>query len=342
MQYTQMKFLIIFLVIIVALLITSCGKGELVDKNSKYYRYSRDKNKIWYKKVNAPDVSGLWDYDWIEVPADAKSFKLLKYGIGKDKNHIFQTVNIITNVDYKTFTVDDAGFFRDKNHIYLNENASDGKLKILTNANPATYEIVKLGAVFYTEKPQYYWAKDDQRYFYKNKEIEVNYNTFRILTPNIVADKDSIISINHNTISRFENKNKTTDNFKVLDDHIIYSPNYFYFHDGDLITEIPIKDQNSIKMYCKRDYFAIDGIIYFRTIPIENADLATFETFDKGDAVWFAKDKNNVYVNSTIIVDANPKTVKYNSEKRTIEDGEYIWKWSEKELHTLIKVKKEN
>lgn len=340
-----MKFFLIFLFLVIILLLTSCGKGELVDKNSKYYRYSRDKTKIWYKKVNAPDVSGLWDYDWIEVPADAKSFKLLKYGIGKDKSNIFQTYTIISNVDYETFSVDDDGFFRDKNNIYLNQGARDGKLKILEKANPVTYQILKSGAVYYSNKPQYNWAKDDKHYFFKNEIISVDYNSFVILTSDIFADKDSIYSNNNGKLSNYVNKDGNSQNFKVLDGDIICSSKYFYFRDffaNGAITEIQIKDSRSLKMFCKRDYFAIDGVVYFRTIPIENADIASFETFEKGDAVWFAKDKNHVYVNEKIVTDANPKTVKYNATEKRIEDGDYMWKWSETELKTLIKVKKEN
>lgn len=339
-----MKFFIFILFLVIFFLLTSCGKGDLVDKNFKNYRYSRDKTKIWYKKVNAPDVSGLWDYDWLEVPADASSFVLMKYGIGKDKNHIFQTVNIISNVDYETFTVDEAGFFRDKNHIYLNQNAVDGKLKILEDANPATYQIVKLGAVYYSENPQYNWAKDDQHYFHKNKTVPVDYDSFVILTSNIFADKDTIYSNNNGKFHSYLNKNGTSKNFAVLDGDIIHSSKYFYFRDffaNGQLSEIEIEDSNSIKMFSKRDYFAIDGVVYFRTIPIENADLESFETFEKGDAVWFAKDKNHVYVNSNIVADADPKTVIYNPIEKRLEDRDFMWKWSETKSKTLNKIKKE-
>ena len=340
-----MKFIIIFLFLIILLFLTSCGKGELVDEGSKSYRYSRDKTKIWYKKVNALDVSGLWNYDWIEVPADAKSFKLLNYGIGKDKTHIFQTVNIISNVDYETFSVDDAGIFRDKNHVFLNKNASDGKLAILEKANPATYQILKAGAVHYHGNPQYNWAKDDKHYFYRDEILDVDYKSFVILTANIFADKDTIYSKSGNKFTSYFNKDGNTQDFIVLDGEIVRSSKYFYFRDffaNGAITEIKIEDSTSVKMFCKRDYFAIDEIVYFRTIPIENADFASFETFEKGDAVWFAKDKNHVYVDAKIVADANPKTVKYNTIEKRIEDGDFIWKWSETKLKTLVKVKKEN
>lgn len=77
----------------------SCKKGGLVNasKSEKYY-YSTNKKKIWYKASSAPDISKLWDFEWMEVPADAETFIVLERGYGKDKNHIFSGKRIINYV----------------------------------------------------------------------------------------------------------------------------------------------------------------------------------------------------------------------------------------------------
>src|SRR5690554_377466 len=334
-----MKLIHLFVLL---LLFTSCGKGDLVDENvSETFFYSKDKTEIWYKSINAPDVTGLWDYEWIKVPADAQSFKIMEYGIGKDKNHIFRGTRILEDVDYETYSIDDLGVIRDKNNVYL--PAYGAKLKVLKEDNPATYKKLKeWEVVYYVESPTYIWGKDDKHYFHKDTVFSVDYESFAILTTHIVADKNYIYSINSHHTSQIENKEKTTNNLTVIDHDIVYNSNYFYFrnyfHGGELI-EIPIIDTTSIKMYSKRDYFAIDGVVYYQGKRIENADFESFQTFRKGHAVEYAKDKNNVYASGKVLANANPKTVNYNAEDDILEEGDYVWKWSKSE-NKRVKVKK--
>ncbi|TDG36407.1 hypothetical protein EZJ43_07770 [Pedobacter changchengzhani] len=326
-------------------LLTSCNKGGLVDKSkpkSRYY-YSLFKKNIWYRHSTAPDVSQLWDYDWIKVTADAKTFVVLENGFAKDKNHIFWGTNSIDNVDYATFKSEKNYILKDKNHVYL--TVYGGKLKILEGANPATYKTITLNNDEH-DALNYYWKKDDKHYFLRDTVADVDHATFNLITPYIYYDKNYIYHYEYNKgLMKMPNRNPLNSKYFVLSGDVIRTDKYFYFYgeigtNVDGILEFPIVNPASVKMYCYKDYFTIDGVVYFDGTKIQNADVASFDTFEKEHAVWFAKDKNHVYQGVNIIPGANPKTVTYNKEKNTIEEGDYIWKWSETQVKKLIKTKK--
>lgn len=306
----------------------SCNKGGLVDESmSDSYFYSNDKSKIYYKNVKSLDFSKSWNYEWEEVHADAKSFRVMKGGFGKDSKHIFFGSKIIKNVDYATFRkVEDSDNFIDKNNVFSRW------LEIIEDANPATFQIIKSVAVYYGDFPKYFWSKDDKHFFYENKKVIVDYNSFTILTRNIMADKNSIYALEFDEFIKYPNENDTEDKFVVIDDHIVHTSNYFYFHHLFTdsikgISKIPIKDAKSIKKYCFRDYFSIDGNIYYNARRIENVDFKTFETFDKENAVRFAKDKNNFFVGDKIIPNINPEEVKFDAKNNKISYRGKFWNW---------------
>jgi hypothetical protein len=97
---------------------------------SDSYFYSKDKSKIYYKNIKSLDFSKSWNYEWEEVPANAKFFKVMEGGFGKDGKHIFFGSKIIKNVDYDTFRkVEDSDNFIDKNNFFVGD-------KIIPNINP--------------------------------------------------------------------------------------------------------------------------------------------------------------------------------------------------------------
>ncbi len=331
-----MKIFIIFLFLIIALLFISCGNRDLIDKSKSKFYYKNRKSKIFFKSENAPDVTALWNYNWIEVPADEQSFIVIDKYYAKDQQHYFKHGKIL-NVDYDSFVIGYNGLVKDKNHVYKNHNP----YQILKEANPEFFERIRPENFELPENQ--YWSKDDKHYFMQDEIADVDYQSFKFLTPRFFIDDNSIFYYSgYRKLDKIENKNPSNTNFKVLDSYVIHSDSYFYFNQytgRDTIIELPVKNTASIKMYSKRDYFSIDGVVYFQGKLVEDADMETFETFGNGDAVFYAKDKNNVYENTTIIPDANPQTVKYNKDEKTIEEGDYIWKWNGNEKKS-IKVKK--
>lgn len=319
----------------------SCNKGGLVDKTySDAYFYSLDKSKIYHKHSSSPDVSKLWNYEWNEVPANAKTFRVMKGGFGKDDKHIFFGSKIIENVDYASFhQVADSDNFSDIYKVYT------PSLKIIEGANPATYEVIKSVSEDYGRYRSYAWAKDDQHFFYKNKNMEVDFPSFKILTRTIMVDKDSIYAREFDEFRSYPNGNKLDEKFTVLDDYMVYTSKYFYFN--YLFTSkvkgikiLPILDSESIIQYSFRDYFAIDGQVYYNASPIQEADAASFVASRPGDAVFFAKDKNHVYLRDKILPDISPEEVIFDAKNDQILYRGKKWNWQTEAFDDEEKIKK--
>lgn len=314
--HQNIKILKIILFAFISLLVSSCERSKLVDESkSDSYFYSSDKSKILYKRSSSPDVSKLWNYEWVEVPADAKSFKVMNGGFGKDDKHIFFGAKILENVDYNTFQkIENSDNYMDKNNVY------SGDLKIVKDADPNTYQVIKSVVEYYSNEPVYNWAKDNKHFFYENKLIEVDYKSFKILNTDIMADNNFIYGFDYKEFFKIPNKNKTSEGLTVLSDNIVFSPKYLYFKYFPTDTrkgfsEVPIKNPSTIKKYGYGSYFTIDGIVYYEMLKIENADLNTFETFINERAERFAKDKNHFYVRDKALPNVNPKDVIYDAKK---------------------------
>ena len=337
-QIDSMKIFLLFVILIFSYLLISCSKGDLIDKSKSNYYYLNSKSEIFFKSENAPDVTALWDFDWIKVPADEKSFVVIDKYFARDKQHYFHHGKIL-DVDYNTFVIGYNGLLKDKNHVYRNRSP----YQILKEANPATFE--RIIPKNFLLKESEYWSKDDKNYFMEDEIMKVDFHSFKFINPYFFVDDNSIYyRSRYKELGMIENKNLPNADFTVLDMYIIHTDDFFYFYNyfgKSGIIEIPIKDPATIIMYSKRDYFSIDNIIYSQGTKVQNADLDTFETFEKGDAVWFAKDKNHVYKGFEIIEDAHPNQVTYNKKEQTIEDGTYIWRWNDQASKYLKEKKTE-
>ena len=322
-----MKNIKIIFFAFISAIFSSCNKGGLVDEtNSDTYFYSSDKSKIFYKYSSSPDVSKLWNYEWLEVPADAKTFKVMKGGLGKDNTNIFSGRTIIDFVDYNTFKV------LDNNNYVDNKNVYTRRLKIINVANPNTYKVIKSVVDHYSNIPAYPWAKDDKHFFYKDKIVDVDYNSFKILTSFIMVDNNYFHCLYFGDFLKIHNKNGTSEGFNVLSGNKVFNSEFLYYKhlqkdDENPFKEIPIKDINSIKIFGYGSYFTVDGIVYYEMIKIENADLNSFETFFKGWAEQFAKDKNHFYFRTKVVPNVNPNEVIYNAEKNKFSYRGKFWNY---------------
>lgn len=316
------------LLLLICTITLSCNKGGLVDESkSDSYFYSTDKKKIFYKQTHALDITRLWNYTWLEVPTDVKTFRVMEGGFGKDDKHIFFVDRIVENVDYHTFRdMMDNRHYIDKDNVYTRS------LEIVKDANPVTYEVLKDGGVDYGNYIEYVWAKDDKHYFYRDSIIPVDYNSFKILTSDIMADKDFIYNLeDRKAFKKYPNKNGTSSGFTILSSIQVHTDRYFYYGKSlvskDDFLEIEVKDPNSIKLYGWGSYFTIDGEMYFHALKMENADPTTFEVFNKDRGTDFAKDKNHFYLRSKIYPNVNPNEIKYDAKENEFSYRGKLWNW---------------
>lgn len=308
----------------------SSPQGELVDKEKSYFfHYAKDGKSIIYRK-EATGIQGAWDHKWMTVPAEVNSFKVIKGAFGKDKNHVFYLDQILRNVDYATFTVDQSGLVKDKNQVYQKNEVYNGVIKIITGADAKSFQYINNPKLLVDQK----WAKDSGHYFMQDSLLDVDYDSFTLLTPCIFKDKDYIyFYAGYRKLGQIKNEDGLST-FTVLDKHIARTDHHLYYHEyvgKSNIIAISINQPNSIKMFSYRDYFSVDDQVYYRSKPIEGANVNTFEAIDKGNASIFAKDKNNVYRSGKIVPDANPKTIKFDSLDfhQHFEDDKYSWQYGQ-------------
>lgn len=66
--------------------------------------------------------------------------------------------------------------------------------------------------------------------------------------------------------------------------------------------------------YLGSDYATDGKFAYFRGLLIKEADGATFEVVNCPKPLFFAKDKNSVYMHNKVFKDADPSTFRYSEE----------------------------
>lgn len=282
--------------------------------------YARDKNNIYYM------------YRKIEV-ADIASFVCIKDDLAKDKYYVYyEDKRLINNdIDIDSFTSDNR-CTRDKNKVYSNTIKSNPSLEYyletIENANPNTYT-----------KLEYWWGKDDLHYFFGDKKITADVNTFKIENERVGFDKDSIyylgnkyrsykytgtirtiaynIYYDDNTIYNFHTHQPPTIAFEnVLSLNIVNEdhPNVF-FVDNSLFWELKQMDASQIDVstfHVIDEVFAKDQYkCYYLCQEIKGADSNTFTSVEE----VFSKDKAHVYFKLDILPDADPNSFEFVNTK---------------------------
>lgn len=125
---------------------------------------------------------------------------------------------------------------------------------------------------FHILAPSVYYGKDKSNVFYRGKTIEgVDFNSFEPIDESFARDKGRVYYLG-NVV-----ENADPESFRVLTPHSIYGYS---------------KDKNNI-------YF---NTILHRCTAMEDAHLNSFEVI----ALHFAKDKDHVYYDDNVIVNADP------------------------------------
>lgn len=300
-------------------------------------RYAKDKNSAFYQKN--------------KFQADTKSFAYVNRNYCKDKSSVYYAGRKITNADASTFDIRD-GYARDKNSVFLDRTTSgdDSILETIQDADPATY--IKLSSK---------WSKDDFHYFFYNEKTDIDVNTFRMLTDNVILDKESIYyfagkpSYGHGRSKKYEGEVRKLAKNVWYDDKTIYNfykmpasfipvknpasihlvdttKNLVFFVDNLLYWNMSERDASNIDIptfKCDGSYATDRDRVYYNGMEIKGADKETFQKIDSS----FSRDKNNVYYLWEVFSDADPTTFRYvrvEKGQNYYEDKNHRWKYDSK------------
>lgn len=307
--------LISFFILSSVFLQTSCRKETAVDGyKSSHYFYSIDRAKILYDVIPSTSLESLWRQQYVEMPADVASFKVLSTEFAEDKKHVFYTYKILLNVDHKSFYWDSINELpKDRRHVYLPTTQTD-RLDIIKYADPKTYERVKLPV------PAQKWYKDKRHYFFNHEKTNANIQTMKFDCPYLPYDNRYIFYEKDKDIYTLPYKGKiTVANAKMIydDKHVLYSAGC-----DSSATIIDYKDISTLRFY-DNDYqaFSIDSTVYImgHIINDNNVDAASFEIVQYP----YYKDNNQVYYKNTPLYSSDPSsfvilTEKYAKDKKHV------------------------
>lgn len=300
---------------------------------------------------------GNWfELGYFELDADVETFQALNEDFGKDKNNIFWKGRKQL-VDYDTFEVDDFYLIKDKNHVYSRDGRNFNELEIINDADPKTYQSLDPSI---TDYRRYYWFKDVNSVYYKNKRINVSPETFKPLNDAIAVDADfiyAILSYRGEGLEMIE-ANEVVQKHKMIEGEIQVI-NEMYVRIGNSVVSTFTKAQfeintfDSITTIQEIDYWQIivnnvlinKGVIYpeidaesFESLRydfskdkngvyydfrrINEADYSSFEILSD----QYSKDHQNVYFEDVILEGADPEKFKFSSEYGKWEDGKNQYK----------------
>ncbi|PIE83913.1 MAG: hypothetical protein CSA07_04890 [Bacteroidia bacterium] len=307
-------------------------RHELVDARlSGSYAYSPDRKKILWLSSDGSELV----YEWRDIGADVQTFRVTSPWSGRDAQHVYVKGKRIDGVDHASFAPIRAeeGWstrYRDRYHVYTirypDDDPQNPDLAVIAGAKPESY--VWLG------RPSSCWARDSQHYFFYDQIAGVDYASFRLLTPILYADKDSVYAyqgLNEPLLS-LRGDGTPPDEYVVMEEHAVRSRAHLYvrckpLHGGchtprPLVQEIAIRDPESIRLWTMfRSWAAVDGVVYYLGMPVEGADAESFAPLNSyyDD---FGADLQHVYDRTKAIPGVAPEDVSYNSQRRTVElDG---------------------
>ncbi|STF08858.1 DKNYY domain-containing protein [Elizabethkingia anophelis] len=237
--------------------------------------------------------------------ADAKSFQVLAEDIAKDKDSVYFRNMTQKLVDRNSFYVDNE-IPKDRLHVYYIDQVLG--FGIIKGADPKTYELVK---------DHINWARDKDHYFYADRMINADRNTFAFINDYFLKDKDSVyVSPN---IGKFKSILPNSGNVEAINKQYIRIGNTIYFpsfrEDSEVVTNSFDKiekirgiNQDMIGIIITRYYQEAKSL---NTIMLMSVPSNCFLLIKKNSAYAYppySKDKNNVYYDEEIIPEADVKS----------------------------------
>lgn len=305
----------------------SCRGEEYVDAaKSRNYYYSKDKTTILFDSaIRVMNLVAKSDY--IVVPANVDSFKVISSKFAKDDRFIFYIATPLSNVDYYSFYWDDlAKVPKDKNHVYY-PNTYTNKLTVVEDADPETYEKLDLGIRCLD------WYKDKNHYFYNHKKVDADKASMNFTSPLLPFDSTYVFLVDSGVVCQ----QKHQGNVKALSKNVLCDDSTLYFKAScDSLTQC-IKTPNiGSFLYYNRKYhiFRLDDRVFYMGELLQGADANTFDLI----SFPYSKDKDDVFYKNTVLPNSDPRTFKilsskYAKDKNNVyEEGQIIKGYSPDEF----------
>lgn len=275
---------IVYLILIVVFT-QSCKPGIKVDKNlSDSYFYQPVSFLITY----SPE--GNWvELDYKILSTFPWEFKVLSENIGKNNDYVFYKYHKQSNVDIESFTVKN-NVIKDKNFVY--SISMQGIFIPILGADPNTFTYLKPNSVNQLE-----WAKDKSKFYFHNKQVKVDFETFTFINNEYFYDKDSIFTTYNTTIKSID-----LSQGKLFSINNQYSKNdtKLFFFGYNVYKKFPIDKIDTISEITDNILKIGDKIIYDGEIyPIKDIDAKTFTAFRKN--LNYYKDKKNIYYEDSVL-----------------------------------------
>lgn len=345
--------------------------GKVINaEKSKYYHYgNQDKHAVFYYSNaflgDTPRKMENVDKDTFEVISEtwAKDKNSFYFKNLKVTNVDYQTFKVesktLKKLDNTTSNYRE-NLLKDKNNVYrLGETyllKDSIKLEIVENAEPESYELIGKQAANF-------WSKDKNQVFFNYKKFDGDQNSFELLSDYFAKDKDNLYFIEFNSSLK---EKVNTNELKVLNPFYIRTNSNVYFFKDNELNKFALNDFKTIKVFDSNKLWikADDKLyVYGELYTLDGLDYKNFESlnnyyFSDGKAIYYsefnslelnkvtnnvssfssiknspyAKDHKNVYYKDKIIVDADPKTFKYDDENEIVQDanGEFSFDLKQK------------
>ncbi|AMR43094.1 DKNYY domain-containing protein [Elizabethkingia anophelis] len=274
--------------------------GKPVNKQKSGSYFINSKGKIAYCQ------NGNWfSLGVLPMNADAKSFQVLAEDIAKDKDSVYFRNMTQKLVDRNSFYVDNE-IPKDRLHVYYIDQVLG--FGIIKGADPKTYELVK---------DHINWARDKDHYFYADRMINADRNTFAFVNDYFLKDKDSVyVSPN---IGKFKSILPNSGNIEAINKQYIRIGNTIYFPSFREDSEVVTNSFDKIEKIrgINQDMIGINNNTILsrgKKFKYNNVDVGSFQLFpiDKKNSAYayppYSKDKNNVYYDEEIIPEADVKS----------------------------------
>ncbi|MDE6769655.1 MAG: DKNYY domain-containing protein, partial [Muribaculaceae bacterium] len=225
--------------------------------------------------------------------ADGPSFRVIKHPYAADNTHVYLSGKLIDKAESTTFKVHSDYFAEDANDFYWNGSA-------LNVRDKATFQLLGNARMWGTA-----WAKDRYNAYYLPGGIitDIDYKTFHPVRKKYFGNSEVYAADKYRVFFKEEVvPGADPKTFKEIDYHTGHDKNRVY--DGATPTQI----RNYDRLRKIGNYMYSDGkYIYdsrFNVLP--DADARTFKSISN---CWY-KDKNNVWWDTHLLPEANPRRFK--------------------------------
>ena len=278
--------------LIVYLLIRLCfarSMGKPVDPRMslRYVHGKFNSNKIYYAKgeYDLADMRAL-------IGVDVASLKIMSSSYAKDKHRVyFQNEPI--DVDPASFYLDEQGVPKDFRNVYVIHIHPDGhaSAQIIEDAAPVTYKKLH---------DHVHWGKDHAHYYYKDKKVDVDSESFVFLSPFWAKDKARVYRLCEQGPQIV---NADVDTFKLMNDNFAQDRQSVFFS-GNMPGEEDPKgfqlnsfnyEPDATLEFLSEYHIRHNNKIYYCGL-ITDIESSSFQTFLSHGKLFHGFSKDSLYV----------------------------------------------